>query len=208
VAFSPDDKTALTGSWDNTARLWRADSGAPVGSPLRHQGTVDAVAFSPDGKTVLTGSEDKTARLWRADNGAPIGSPLQHQDIVDKVAFSPDGKTVLTGSGGWLYLWRRDGAGITAARFLPGWIGDVHFLEPSGRRLKLAQLDTGSSVVIRSIDLDHGDSQLIQGDPRSLLSEWMRKLALTFDESGRIVPLYPVSATPNSKDAKAGRAGR
>jgi WD40 repeat protein len=194
VAFSPDGKTVLTGSRDGTARLWMADSGAPIGSPLQHESAVHAVAFSPDGKTVLTGSFDNTARLWMADSGAPIGFPLQHESAVHAVAFSPDGKTVLTGSGGWLYLWGRDGASITAARFLPGWIGALHFLDPSGRRLKLAQLDTGNSVVIRSIDLDPSDSQPIQGDPRSLLSEWTKKLALTFDESGRIVPSYPVSA--------------
>ena len=29
VAFSPDGKTVLTGSWDKTARLWDAATGQP-----------------------------------------------------------------------------------------------------------------------------------------------------------------------------------
>ena len=66
VAFSPDGKTVLTGGEDNTARLWNAADGTPIGQPLQHQDIVRAVAFSPDGKTVLTGSEDETARLWHA----------------------------------------------------------------------------------------------------------------------------------------------
>ena len=57
IAFSPDGKLALTGSDDRTARLWRTDTGAPVGQPLRHENTVWAVAFGPDGKLALTATQ-------------------------------------------------------------------------------------------------------------------------------------------------------
>jgi len=106
VAFSPDGKTVLTSSFDNTARLWDAASGKPIGLPIEHQSAVMSVAFSPDGKAVITGSWDKTARLWDAASGKPIGSPLAHQDAVRAVAFSPDGRAVLTASDdGTARLW-------------------------------------------------------------------------------------------------------
>jgi tetratricopeptide (TPR) repeat protein len=98
VAFSPDGKVVLTGSYDHTARLWSAASGKPIASPLRHNGMVRSVAFSPDGKTVITGSDDSTARLWDASTGQPIGPPLHHDAEVPILAFSPDGKIVVTGS--------------------------------------------------------------------------------------------------------------
>jgi WD40 repeat protein/predicted Ser/Thr protein kinase len=99
AALSPDGKMFLTGSADNTARLWEADTGRVISLP--HNGTVTAVAFSPDGKIVLTGSSDKTAQFWDAVSGQPFGKPLPHKGPVLAVAFSPDGKTVWTGSTRW-----------------------------------------------------------------------------------------------------------
>ena len=64
VAFSPDGKTVLTGSLDQTARLWDRATGRPIGGAMQHQGPVMAVAFRPDGKSVLTASGDNTVRLW------------------------------------------------------------------------------------------------------------------------------------------------
>jgi len=98
IAFSPDGQTVLTGSFDQTARVWDACTGAPRGEPLKHNRGVSAVAFSPNGQTVLTGSWDQTARLWDAGTGAPRGEPLKHDGGVSAVAFSLDGQTVLTGS--------------------------------------------------------------------------------------------------------------
>ncbi len=36
MAFSPDGKTIVTGSYDKTARLWDAATGRPLGQPMEH----------------------------------------------------------------------------------------------------------------------------------------------------------------------------
>ena len=84
AAFSPDGKRIVTASEDKTARLWDAETGKPIGEPLRgHEGRVSSAAFSPDGKRIVTASGDKTARLWDAETGKPIGEPLTgHEDRV------------------------------------------------------------------------------------------------------------------------------
>ena len=35
AAFSPDGKCIVTASTDKTARLWDAETGKPIGEPLR-----------------------------------------------------------------------------------------------------------------------------------------------------------------------------
>ena len=56
ASFTPDGRTVLTASNDNTARLWDAQSGKEL-LRLAHGGLlnmVNAVSFNPDGRTVAT----------------------------------------------------------------------------------------------------------------------------------------------------------
>jgi tetratricopeptide (TPR) repeat protein len=76
VAFSPDGKTILTGSLDQTARLWDAATGQPIGAPMAHPAAESGwpkVAFSPNGRFLLA-SASNTARLW--DVPAPLPADL------------------------------------------------------------------------------------------------------------------------------------
>ncbi len=99
VAYSPDGATVLTGSTDNTARVWDAQTGESIGV-LKHDKPVWAVTYSPDGATVLTGDFGGTARLWDVRTGRPLGEPMKNDGIVFAVAYSPDGTSVLTGGYG------------------------------------------------------------------------------------------------------------
>jgi hypothetical protein len=96
VAFSPDGHQVLTGSYDDTAKLWDL-SGRELTTFAGHDENVISVVFSPDGKQVLTGSGDNTAKLWDL-SGRELMTFAGHALPVISVAFSPDGKQVLTGS--------------------------------------------------------------------------------------------------------------
>src|SRR5439155_976055 len=81
-----------TASLDRTARVWDAETGRPVGPPLRHADRLTGAAFSPDGRRVLTLSWDDTGRVWDAASGTPLTPPLRHGSPVMCGAFSPDGR--------------------------------------------------------------------------------------------------------------------
>jgi WD40 repeat protein len=98
VAFSPNGKMIVSGSGDNSLRLWDLQ-GNPIGKPFQgHTRPVTSVAFSPDEKMIVSGSEDNTVRLWNT-SGKPIGQPLRsHTYPIQSVAISPDGKMIVSGS--------------------------------------------------------------------------------------------------------------
>ena len=61
-AFSPDGAHIATASYDNTARIWEAETGAVLRTLEGHDGSVYCCAFSPDGARVVTATFHKTVR--------------------------------------------------------------------------------------------------------------------------------------------------
>jgi WD40 repeat protein len=113
VAYSPDGKTALSGSADTRLFLWDLSTGKTLRQFSGHSDWVQSVAFSPDGKTALSGSADHSVILWDIATGAVIRRLDGHQDAVWSVAFSPDGKTALSGSAdNSLILWDIASGGV------------------------------------------------------------------------------------------------
>jgi len=64
VRFSPDGKRIVSGSDDDTVKVWDAQTGQETFTLKGHSGSVYSVSFSPDTKRIVSGSGDKTVRVW------------------------------------------------------------------------------------------------------------------------------------------------
>jgi WD40 repeat protein len=137
----------LTGSDDNTAKLWDAETGEQIRVFHGHSSTIKSVAFSPDAHRLLTGSWDRTAKLWDADTGQELRTFRGHSGVVLSVAFSPDGNRVLTGSDdGTARLWDAEtGQEIRTFQGHSGVVESVAF-SPNGRRVLTGSQDGSAGL--------------------------------------------------------------
>ncbi|BBD57602.1 WD-40 repeat-containing protein [Nostoc sp. HK-01] len=108
AVFSGDNALIVTGSADNSIKLWRAD-GTLLKTLWGHQDIVNSVSFSPDGQIIASGSQDMTVRLWSRE-GKPLKTLQGHTAVVNSVSFSPDGQIIASAStDNTVKLWSRDG---------------------------------------------------------------------------------------------------
>jgi len=97
ASFSPDGTRIATGSYDKTAKVWDARTGAPLLELKGHVGPLLSVSFSPDSTRVATGGGDRfdptrpgEAKVWDARTGRVLLDLKGHSSAVMSVSFSPD----------------------------------------------------------------------------------------------------------------------
>jgi len=223
VAFSPDGKQALSGSWDETLKLWDVETGREIRTIPGHTSIVYAVAFSPNGKRALSGSGDNTLKLWDVETGQEIRTFTGHTDSVTAVAFSPDGKWVLSGSTDkTLKLWNvetgreiRTFTGhtlpVSAVAFSPD--GKRALSGSSDKTLKLWNVRTGHEIrtftghteYVYAVTFSPDGKRALSGSHDKTLKLWNVRTGheiRTF--TGHTESVYAVAFSPDGKQALSG----
>lgn len=142
ASFSPDGTRVVTASVDRTARVWEAETGAPLTPPLAHPDWVTVAGYTPDGRRVVTGCKDGVVRFWDAASGQPTGLTVRHGAEVVDLDVSVDGRRL-----------------VTASEDQTGQVWDAETGQPVGQALRhtkglrCVRFDrTGSRVVTGSLD--------------------------------------------------------
>ncbi|CAA6819383.1 MAG: High-affnity carbon uptake protein Hat/HatR [uncultured Sulfurovum sp.] len=79
VAISEDGKTIVSGSSDNSVKIWDSGRGELIRSLEGHKDTVMSVAISKDGKTIVSGSSDNSVKIWDSNKTTALKSLLGGQ---------------------------------------------------------------------------------------------------------------------------------
>ncbi|MDX2217136.1 MAG: AAA-like domain-containing protein [Oculatellaceae cyanobacterium bins.114] len=148
VAFSPDGELIVSGSTDQTVKLWERN-GTLLKTLTGHTAAVWATMFSPDGELIASSSEDHTIKLWNRD-GTLLKTLTGHTSTVWYTLFSPDGQQLASASAdGTIKLWSRDGQLIKTLKGHTESVNTVVF-SPDGQQLVSAGND--STIRIWGVD--------------------------------------------------------
>jgi hypothetical protein len=98
VAFSPDGKRLVAGTWEGRLAVFDSISGQLVLTLQGHQKAINTVAYSPDGTLIASGSFDGSVSIWSAESGAHKYTLNRDASSVWRVAFSPDSIHLATAS--------------------------------------------------------------------------------------------------------------
>jgi WD40 repeat protein len=113
VAISPDGRTIVSGSGDQTVKIWNLETGMLQRTLAGHTGEIWSVAISMSGRTIVSGSGDKTARIWGLETGKPSHILNGHGSWIRSVAISADEKTIISsGTDKTVRVWDMETGGL------------------------------------------------------------------------------------------------
>ncbi len=189
VAYSPDGRYLLSGSFDKTVKLWDRQSRAAVATLADHTDLVLCLAVSKNGRQLATSGLDKLIHLYEMPSGAATAELTGLSAEPKRVALSPDAKhlaVAVKGQGVKLY----DAASFQLLRDLTsddsGWLafasdnatlwtattsGQLRTWSAADGKM-LAQLATGAANMTAAVKADQQTVAVAGNDGVLRLYRW------------------------------------
>lgn len=97
VSISADGSRAISGSLDNTLRVWDLESGECLQIIEGQIVSGSAMTMTPDGQRIVYGSPDGTLRLWDIESSQCLRAIEGHIDPINIVTITPNGRWAISG---------------------------------------------------------------------------------------------------------------
>jgi WD40 repeat protein len=98
LAISPDGSLLVSGSDDQTIKVWDIATGRLLRTLTGHTSSINALVISPDGKTLVSAGADRTIKIWDLATGQELRTLTGHTSYINALVISPDGQTLVSGS--------------------------------------------------------------------------------------------------------------
>ncbi len=96
IVITPDGKNIISGSFDQTIKIWDFETGDLIKTLDGHAGLIYSVILAPDGKHLLSGSMD--VKIWNLETGQKVKDFRGLEDsncYMKPLSITPDGKYVI-----------------------------------------------------------------------------------------------------------------
>ena len=146
VAFFPNGKRMVSGSWDGDVIFWDVATQRQQHVLKSGPRSVQSLRISKDGATLITAGLDGIARVWSTSSYKMLRE-LDHGAGSARAEVSPDGRHIVTvGRLGNVTVWRMtDGEQVRSWKAHDGPVTDIHF-NRKGDRVLTASADATAKV--------------------------------------------------------------
>ena len=223
VAFSPDGKQVISGSWDNAIRVWNVETGKQTDTVKGRPAVVTSVAFSANGKQIVIAGSNNSLRIWSAKSGERTLMLQGHTAFVTSVALSPNEKQIVSGnSDNTLRIWNGEtGEQIRTLKGNQGYVNSVGF-SPDGTRVvsgssdnmvRVWDAETGDQIhslsghlqTVNSVAFSPSGKQIVSGSSDNTLRVWLAETGQeTITLSGHTQSVTEVAFSPDGKRIVSG----
>jgi len=163
LACSPDSKRLAMGSLEGLIELWDIGTGQLIDTFKGHGGEIRSIAITLDGTRLASAGADGTLRVWDAAGRGRVIPTLKNQSQFGRLDLSPDGQTILAETlpdqryqlmDAVTGISRGEPIDSLGGRLSFDWTADGKRLIAAGRGKKLAILEAGTGVLVRSFEVD------------------------------------------------------
>lgn len=204
VAISPDGTMIISGSKDQTLKIWDIKTGKEICTLSENAGVVTAITMTSDGSKIITGS-DKTLKIWDVKSAldskvissqgikiwtAPTAKSIFAKSIGSPIAVTPDGTKLVSAVEGKVcdfetgkLLYTLNDIISTVSITTDG--SKIIGLD-SGNNIKIFEVSTGRTIV--TIPTSTGFTFAVSPDQTKIISATKDNLVKIWDiNSGQVV---------------------